>query len=118
MGMRLMAGFGAEHGRVVERLRDGMASGVLSFPLTSFTEDGDLDPESYRAYLAAQLATAPGAVFPACGTGEFSALDEDEYRARVLPIKLAIDAAYLEHATLLGDLELVLRTARHLLPGR
>ncbi|MCX4992984.1 MULTISPECIES: 5-dehydro-4-deoxyglucarate dehydratase [unclassified Streptomyces] len=78
-----MAGFGAEHGRVVERLRDGMVSGVLSFPLTSFTEDGDLDPDSYRAYLAAQLATAPGAVFPACGTGEFSALDEDEYRAVV-----------------------------------
>ncbi|MGW3662526.1 5-dehydro-4-deoxyglucarate dehydratase [Streptomyces sp. NPDC005141] len=78
-----MAGFSAEHERVVERLRDGMASGVLSFPLTSFTEDGDLDPDSYRAYLAAQLATAPGAVFPACGTGEFSALDEDEYRTVV-----------------------------------
>ncbi|MET9896699.1 5-dehydro-4-deoxyglucarate dehydratase [Streptomyces sp. NPDC006465] len=78
-----MAGFSAEHERVVERLRDGMVSGVLSFPLTSFTENGDLDPDSYRAYLAAQLATAPGAVFPACGTGEFSALDEDEYRAVV-----------------------------------
>ncbi|MCT9008637.1 5-dehydro-4-deoxyglucarate dehydratase [Streptomyces rhizosphaerihabitans] len=78
-----MAGIGAEPERVAERLRDGMTSGVLSFPLTSFTEDGALDPESYRAYLAAQLATAPGAVFPACGTGEFSALDEDEYRAVV-----------------------------------
>ncbi|WP_406369443.1 5-dehydro-4-deoxyglucarate dehydratase [Streptomyces sp. NBC_00647] len=78
-----MAGFSVEHERVVERLRDGMVSGVLSFPLTSFTEDGDLDPDSYRTYLAAQLATAPGAVFPACGTGEFSALDEDEYRAVV-----------------------------------
>ncbi|MET8135274.1 MULTISPECIES: 5-dehydro-4-deoxyglucarate dehydratase [unclassified Streptomyces] len=75
-----MAGFSADPEGVVQRLRDGMASGVLSFPLTSFTEDGDLDPESYRAYLTAQLATAPGAVFPACGTGEFSALDEDEYR--------------------------------------
>ncbi|MFJ9536663.1 5-dehydro-4-deoxyglucarate dehydratase [Streptomyces sp. NPDC101225] len=57
-----------------------MEDGVLSFPLTSFHDDGSLDPEGCRAHLAAQLATAPGAVFPACGTGEFFSLDEDEYR--------------------------------------
>jgi dihydrodipicolinate synthase/N-acetylneuraminate lyase len=68
---------------VAERLREGMAGGVLSFPLTSFRDDGDLDPEAYRAYLTAQLAAGPGAVFPACGTGEFGALDEDEYRTVV-----------------------------------
>ncbi|MFD8735250.1 5-dehydro-4-deoxyglucarate dehydratase [Streptomyces sp. NPDC059618] len=78
-----MAGFSADPDGVVQRLRDGMASGVLSFPLTSFTQDGHLDPEAYRSYLGGRLATAPGAVFPACGTGEFSALDEDEYRAVV-----------------------------------
>ncbi|MFI1163405.1 5-dehydro-4-deoxyglucarate dehydratase [Streptomyces sp. NPDC020801] len=57
-----------------------MAGGVLSFPLTAFRDDGSLDPDGCRAHLAAQLATAPGAVFPACGTGEFFSLDEDEYR--------------------------------------
>ncbi|MCT9076841.1 5-dehydro-4-deoxyglucarate dehydratase [Streptomyces fulvoviolaceus] len=62
------------------RLREGMASGVLSFPLTSFHDDGSLDPDGFRAHVAAQIATAPGAVFPACGTGEFFSLDEDEYR--------------------------------------
>jgi 5-dehydro-4-deoxyglucarate dehydratase len=62
------------------RLRDGMAQAVLSFPLTSFHEDGSLDPDGFRAYVADRLATAPGAVFPACGTGEFFSLDEDEYR--------------------------------------
>ncbi|MGW0417551.1 5-dehydro-4-deoxyglucarate dehydratase [Streptomyces sp. NPDC003015] len=62
------------------RLRDGMAGGVLSFPLTSFHDDGTLDPDGFRAHVAAQIATAPGAVFPACGTGEFFSLDEDEYR--------------------------------------
>lgn len=65
------------------RLRDGMAQGVLSFPLTSFHEDGSLDPDGFRAYVADQLATAPGALFPACGTGEFFSLDEDEYRQAV-----------------------------------
>lgn len=55
-------------------------TGVLSFPLTSFHDDGSLDPDGFRAHAAAQIATAPGAVFPACGTGEFFSLDEDEYR--------------------------------------
>ncbi|WP_051735329.1 5-dehydro-4-deoxyglucarate dehydratase [Streptomyces sp. NRRL B-3229] len=57
-----------------------MARGVLSFPLTSFHDDGALDPDGFRAHVAAQIATGPGAVFPACGTGEFFSLDEDEYR--------------------------------------
>ncbi|MFH8972587.1 5-dehydro-4-deoxyglucarate dehydratase [Streptomyces sp. NPDC017890] len=70
---------------VVRRLREGMASGVLSFPLTSFRDDGSLDPDGYRAYVAERLAAGPGALFPACGTGEFFSLDEDEYR-RVVTI--------------------------------
>jgi 5-dehydro-4-deoxyglucarate dehydratase len=65
---------------VAQRLRDGMAEGVLSFPLTSFHEDGSLDPDGYRDYVAGRLAAGPGAVFPACGTGEFFSLDEEEYR--------------------------------------
>ncbi|MEW1641817.1 MULTISPECIES: 5-dehydro-4-deoxyglucarate dehydratase [unclassified Streptomyces] len=68
---------------VVRRLRDGMAGGVLSFPLTSFHDDGSLDPAGFRTHVAAQIDTAPGAVFPACGTGEFFSLDEDEYRTVV-----------------------------------
>ena len=78
--MDSMARNSADPVGVTQRLRDGMADGVLSFPLTSFREDGGLDLDAYRAYLADRLATAPGAVFPACGTGEFFSLDEDEYR--------------------------------------
>ncbi|MEU9913206.1 5-dehydro-4-deoxyglucarate dehydratase [Streptomyces sp. NPDC051001] len=70
-------------GDVVRRLGEGMAGGVLSFPLTSFHDDGSLDPDGFRTHVAAQIATAPGAVFPACGTGEFFSLDEDEYRTVV-----------------------------------
>ncbi|MFI7296389.1 5-dehydro-4-deoxyglucarate dehydratase [Streptomyces sp. NPDC050121] len=73
----------ADVATVAQRLRDGMTNGVLSFPLTSFRDDGGLDLDGYRAYLADRLDTAPGAVFPACGTGEFFSLDEDEYRAVV-----------------------------------
>ncbi|MFG3048700.1 5-dehydro-4-deoxyglucarate dehydratase [Streptomyces sp. NPDC048241] len=65
---------------VARRLREGMARGVLSFPLTAFHEDGTLDREGCRAHVADRLAAGPGALFPACGTGEFFSLDEDEYR--------------------------------------
>ncbi|MFF9085354.1 5-dehydro-4-deoxyglucarate dehydratase [Streptomyces sp. NPDC014991] len=60
-----------------------MARGVLSFPLTAFHHDGTLDPDGFRAHVADQLAAGPGALFPACGTGEFFSLDEDEYRTVV-----------------------------------
>ncbi|MCE7051664.1 5-dehydro-4-deoxyglucarate dehydratase [Streptomyces purpurascens] len=76
--MTVSAGAGPE--AVAQRLRDGMAGGVLSFPLTGFRDDGTLDPDGFRAYVAQRLAASPGAVFPACGTGEFFSLDEDEYR--------------------------------------
>lgn len=76
--------------QVTQRLREGMTGGVLSFPLTSFRDDGSLDLDSYRSYLTAQVATGPGAIFPACGTGEFSALEEDEYGAVV---EAAVDVA-------------------------
>lgn len=65
---------------VARRLREGMARGVLSFPLTAFHDDGALDPDGFRAHVAGRLAAGPGALFPACGTGEFFSLDEDEYR--------------------------------------
>ncbi|WP_030344964.1 5-dehydro-4-deoxyglucarate dehydratase [Streptomyces sp. NRRL S-1022] len=68
---------------VARRLREGMARGVLSFPLTAFRDDGALDPDGFRAHVTGRLAAGPGAVFPACGTGEFFSLDEDEYRTVV-----------------------------------
>ncbi|MFG2953038.1 5-dehydro-4-deoxyglucarate dehydratase [Streptomyces sp. NPDC048291] len=84
---------GAVAGRpeqVARRLRDGMAGGVLSFPLTSFRADGSLDVDGFRTYVAGQLAAGPGALFPACGTGEFFSLDEEEYRQVV---RVAVEEA-------------------------
>ncbi|MFJ5027331.1 5-dehydro-4-deoxyglucarate dehydratase [Streptomyces sp. NPDC088560] len=69
--------------QVARRLREGMTRGVLSFPLTAFHDDGSLDPDGFRAHVAGRLAAGPGAVFPACGTGEFFSLDEEEYRTVV-----------------------------------
>src|SRR5689334_6685020 len=62
-----------------ETLRRRMAAGVLSFPLTPFTDRGELAPEAFRAYLRTQLEADPAGVFVACGTGEFFSLTLDEY---------------------------------------
>ncbi|WP_083940164.1 5-dehydro-4-deoxyglucarate dehydratase [Saccharomonospora saliphila] len=63
----------------VERLRHGMETSVLSFPLTPFDDEGRVDLDAFRAHVRAQVEAGPGAVFPCCGTGEYFSLAEDEY---------------------------------------
>ncbi|WP_279582436.1 dihydrodipicolinate synthase family protein [Fodinicola feengrottensis] len=53
-------------------------SGLLSFPLTPFDTHLELDLDVFSDHLEAQIAAGPGAVFVACGTGEFGSLSLDE----------------------------------------
>lgn len=53
--------------------------GLLFFPATAFDALGRVDLEVYRHHLKTRIAAGPGAVFACCGTGEFFALDIDEY---------------------------------------
>lgn len=57
--------------------------GVLFFPVTPFTESGAVDLDALAAHLTKGLEAGPGGIFIACGTGEFHAIDEDEFRAIV-----------------------------------
>src|SRR6478735_6706207 len=54
--------------------------GVLVFPVTPFTESGAVDLDALAAHLTKGLEAGPGGIFIACGTGEFHAIDEDEFR--------------------------------------
>lgn len=58
-------------------------SGVLFFPVTPFGADGALAEDVLAEHIRQGLAHSPGAVFVACGTGEFSALSEGEHRRAV-----------------------------------
>lgn len=69
--------------RVRRALATGMRRGVLSFPLTAFTDQGELHLGAYRSHLERQLTALPGALFVCCGTGEFYSLDEHEFEACV-----------------------------------
>lgn len=55
------------------------ADGVLFFPVTAFTPDGDVDAAVVEAHVSAGVDAGPGGVFAVCGTGEFHALGIDEY---------------------------------------
>lgn len=56
--------------------------GLLAVPLTSFTDDlGEVDLDAFAEHVEGHLAAGAGALFVACGTGEFSALAPEEVRA-------------------------------------
>jgi 5-dehydro-4-deoxyglucarate dehydratase len=58
-------------------------TGLLSFPLTPFTENDTVDTDVLAEHIEAHLAAKPAGFFVACGTGEFTALSIAEYRTVV-----------------------------------
>ncbi|WP_028927049.1 5-dehydro-4-deoxyglucarate dehydratase [Pseudonocardia acaciae] len=56
-------------------------NGLLAFPLTPFTDDLELNLDAFADHVEGHLAAGAGALFIACGTGEFSALGPDELSA-------------------------------------
>ncbi|GGF98091.1 putative 5-dehydro-4-deoxyglucarate dehydratase [Rhodococcoides trifolii] len=56
-----------------------MLDGVLFFPVTPFTATGDVDYARLTEHIAKGVDAGPGGVFIACGTGEFHALEAEEF---------------------------------------
>ena len=56
-----------------------MLDGVLFFPVTPFTASGEVDYDLLAAHIAKGVDAGPGGVFIACGTGEFHALETEEF---------------------------------------
>lgn len=77
---------------LLARLREHVASGVLGFPLSAFTPDGnDVDVEGFRAHVRRHLDSGVGGLFVCCGTGEFPALSLSEYETLVRAAAEEID---------------------------
>jgi len=62
----------------------------LSFPLTPFDAEDAVDLGALAEHVAAQVEAGAPAVFAACGTGEFTALSREEYRAVVRTAAAAV----------------------------
>ncbi|GAA1749269.1 5-dehydro-4-deoxyglucarate dehydratase [Streptomonospora arabica] len=58
-------------------------TGLLGFPVTPFTDAGELDLPRFKEHLDDMLEANPGALFVACGTGEFASLTLEEHRTVV-----------------------------------
>jgi 5-dehydro-4-deoxyglucarate dehydratase len=67
-----------------------MFNGLLFFPVTPYRPDGQVDLTELAAHVSRGIDAGAGGVFAACGTGEFSALELDEYAAVV---RAAVEAA-------------------------
>lgn len=52
---------------------------VLFFPVTAFDDQDRIDAELVEQHISERVDHAPGAVFAACGTGEFHALSHSDY---------------------------------------
>ncbi|GEC06882.1 putative 5-dehydro-4-deoxyglucarate dehydratase [Streptomyces spinoverrucosus] len=89
-----------------------MLEGVLFFPVTPFTATGEVDLDALRRHIAAGVDASPGGVFVACGTGEFHALDLDEFTAVVRTAVDAVGGRVPVYAGAGGALGLARRFAR------
>jgi 5-dehydro-4-deoxyglucarate dehydratase len=76
--------------RTPQRLKSAIESGLLSFPVTHFTDDGAFAPDPYQEHIDYLIGHHPAALFAAGGTGEFFSLHPSEYERIV---RAAVDAA-------------------------
>lgn len=60
-------------------LKATIGAGLLSFPVTDFTADGEFDARSYAGRLQWLSSYKVGGLFAAGGTGEFFSIGLDEY---------------------------------------
>jgi 5-dehydro-4-deoxyglucarate dehydratase len=64
----------------VERMRECLSDGLLSFPVTDFDVNGELNADTYRKRIEQFVEHGVSSVFVAGGTGEFFSLSLEEYR--------------------------------------
>ncbi|MFQ6266747.1 5-dehydro-4-deoxyglucarate dehydratase [Kutzneria viridogrisea] len=69
--------------------RQMQLDGVLFFPVTPFTPDGEVALDVLAEHVKHGVAAGPGGVFVACGTGEFHALEPGEFERAV---RVAVEA--------------------------
>jgi 5-dehydro-4-deoxyglucarate dehydratase len=66
-----------------QEMSQRIGKGLLSFPVTHFTEQHEFDEQPYRQHISWLLHHNPAALFAAGGTGEFFSLTLDEFSAVV-----------------------------------
>lgn len=86
--------------------------GVLFFPVTPFSPDGTVNEAILADHISMGLQHRPGAVFAACGTGEFHALSTDEVMAVAAAAVSTVDGTVPVFSGIGGPLGGAMATAR------
>lgn len=73
-----------------QELADHLRDGLLSFPITPFTNDLQVDEDAYRTHIEWQSSHDVGGLFAAGGTGEGFSLNPEE-AARV--VRIAVESS-------------------------
>ncbi len=89
-----------------------MLDGVLFFPVTPFTADGEVNTGALAEHVRRGLAAGPGGIFAACGTGEFHALAPEEHQEVVRTAVTVADGRVPVFAGAGGPLPTAIRLAR------
>ncbi|MFJ2261558.1 5-dehydro-4-deoxyglucarate dehydratase [Streptomyces sp. NPDC087844] len=91
-------------------------SGVLFFPLTltPFASDGTVEEEALAAHVCLGASAGAGAIFAACGTGEFHALSPEEIGTCARVAVTAVGATVPVVAAAGGPLPQVREQTRHI----
>ena len=67
----------------LEKIKEALQYGLLSFPITDMDENGKFNPKAYVDRLDWFVEHGISAVFVAGGTGEFNSLSAVEYKELV-----------------------------------
>lgn len=86
--------------------------GILFFPVTPFDSSGEIRLDALAEHLEQGLQAGPGAVFVACGAGEFHALEPGEYAQVVQRAAQVIDGRVPLYAGVGGALPIAQQFAR------
>lgn len=68
----------------VQKVKDALSNGLLSFPITDMNKEGNFNESAYKGRVSWFLEHEISAVFVAGGTGEFFSLSHQEYQQIIL----------------------------------
>jgi 5-dehydro-4-deoxyglucarate dehydratase len=89
-----------------------LLSGLLFFPVTPFRTGGGIDRSALEQHVRRGVEAGAGAVFVACGTGEFHALNPSEYEEVVSTAVSAVAGSVPVYAGVGGAIATAIDLAR------
>ncbi|MCG1009740.1 5-dehydro-4-deoxyglucarate dehydratase [Salinicoccus sp. ID82-1] len=86
--------------------------GILGFPVTPMKRDGEIDTEAFVKNVEFLLENGLDAIFPVCGAGEYTNLDDQEYEQLIELTMETVDGKVPVYTGVGGNIQEAKRRAR------